>query len=574
MTRSTPGQIQAVLGGNSVSAVQTVDGESVLVEARPTRNGGIVMVQPQAEAVAVGQVAVRRLTLALLIACGIAVVLGLIVSWRLALPLKRTAAAAHSLAAGERDVVVRPDGPVEVAEVAEALNSLGSGLARSEARQRDFLLSVSHDLRTPLTAITGYAESLADGMIDPDQVPRAGAVMLAEAQRLDRFVADLLDLARLDAREVRVDLADVDLVHVIDGAASVWSARCAGEGVPLTVERPPGELWVRTDAARLRQALDGLLENALRVVPPGRPIVLAGRSEMGPGGQSVAVAEIRDGGPGLTEADLAVAFDRSALYERYKGVRKVGTGLGLAIVHQLVRRLGGTVEAGHAPEGGARFTVRLPAGAGPPGRAGNLARRRHRGQAVDALGVLLAPVGPDAVGALAVGPLVHLRPVAAELHHRNAVPARVGDPGDVHHDDRTDADRHVGGKAGGQGREFGIVEKYRPGSTVQTDNAGRSFEGAEHDDYAAVLVHMGDGLGSAAGLIHITDPMAAQHRELTAIALGRAVDVAITREGSRGDEEDRLRCEPLGQPGVDAVIDPSHPDQYGGERYPAGFAGP
>jgi two-component system sensor histidine kinase BaeS len=361
----TPGQIQAVLGGNPVSAVQTVDGESVLVEARPTANGGIVMVQPQAEAVAAGQVAVRRLTLALLIASGIAVALGLVVSWRLAQPLKRTAAAAHSLAAGERDVVVRPEGPVEVAEVAEALNSLGSGLARSEARQRDFLLSVSHDLRTPLTAIRGYAESLADGMIDPDQVPKAGTVILAEAQRLDRFVADLLDLARLDAREVRVDVADVDVVQVIEGAASVWTARCAGEGVLLTVECPAHELWVRTDGARLRQVLDGLLENALRVVPPGRPIVVASRCEVGPGGQSVVVFEVRDGGPGLTEADLAVAFDRSALYERYKGVRKVGTGLGLAIVHQLVRRMGGTVEAGHAPEGGARFTVRLPAGSAP-----------------------------------------------------------------------------------------------------------------------------------------------------------------------------------------------------------------
>jgi two-component system, OmpR family, sensor kinase len=366
----TPAQVQAVLGGNPVSAVQSVDGQSLLVEARPTQDGGIVMVQPQAEAVAVGQAAVRRLPLALLIACGIAVVLGLIVAWRLALPLKRTAAAAHSLAAGQRDVVIQPEGPAEVAEVAEALNSLGSGLAQSEARQRDFLLSVSHDLRTPLTAIRGYAESLADGMIEADHVPRVGAVMMAEAERLDRFVADLLDLARLDAREVRVDLADVDLVALIEGAASVWTSRCASEGIPLSVECRPGPLWVRTDAARLRQALDGLLENALRVVPSGQPIVLACRSEPAPGGQGLAVAEIRDGGPGLSDADLAVAFDRSALYERYKGVRKVGTGLGLAIVQQLVRRLGGTVEAGHAPEGGARFTVRLPAAAGSyPGLA-------------------------------------------------------------------------------------------------------------------------------------------------------------------------------------------------------------
>ena len=74
------------------------------------------------------------------------------------------------------------------------------------------------------------------------------------------------------------------------------------------------------------------------------------------------VVEVRDGGPGLTEADLAVAFERSVLHERYRGVRQVGTGLGLAIVGRLVARLGGNAEAGHAPEGGARFTVRLPNG--------------------------------------------------------------------------------------------------------------------------------------------------------------------------------------------------------------------
>lgn len=356
----TPQQIQLVLAGVSVSAAQTVDGQSVLVEARPTQTGGIVMVEPLSEAVAAGEVAVRRLLFALAVASGIAVVLGLLVSWRLARPLRRTAAAAHSLAVGERGVVLEPGGPAEVAEVAEALNVLGSNLARSEARQRDFLLSVSHDLRTPLTAISGYAESLADGMIEGDRVAHVGSVMLEEARRLDRYVADLLDLARLDAREVRVDLADVELVALMDGAAAVWAARCAAEGIEVVVERPPAPLWVRTDPGRLRQALDGLLENALRVVPSGQPIVLACRAEVTPWGQQLAVAEIRDGGPGLTESDVAVAFDRSALYERYKGIRKVGTGLGLAIVHQLINRIGGTVEAGHAPEGGARFTVRLP----------------------------------------------------------------------------------------------------------------------------------------------------------------------------------------------------------------------
>jgi two-component system sensor histidine kinase BaeS len=116
------------------------------------------------------------------------------------------------------------------------------------------------------------------------------------------------------------------------------------------------EVRCRTDAARVRQIVDGLLENALRVTPAGAPIVLAAYVAA-PG--TVAI-EVRDGGPGLRDDDLAVAFERAELHRRYQGVRQVGTGLGLAIVHRLAARLGGSAEAGHAAEGGARFTVRLP----------------------------------------------------------------------------------------------------------------------------------------------------------------------------------------------------------------------
>ena len=97
--------------------------------------------------------------------------------------------------------------------------------------------------------------------------------------------------------------------------------------------------------------LDGLLENALRVTPAGAPIVLAAVPSTGPDGRRLVVAEVRDGGPGLTEDDLAVAFQRSALYERYRGLRQVGTGLGLAIVAGLVSRLGGSVRSGPRPGG-------------------------------------------------------------------------------------------------------------------------------------------------------------------------------------------------------------------------------
>jgi two-component system sensor histidine kinase BaeS len=245
------------------------------------------------------------------------------------------------------------------------VNQLSQSLTYSEARQRDFLLSVSHDLRTPLTSIRGYAESVADGVATGSDAQHAASVIRAESQRLERLVADLLDLARLGAVDFRVDIGPVDLGAFVDGVAAAWQPRCAAAGVVFQAYRPPGPLAVPTDGVRLRQAVDGLLENALRVVPAGAPIAVEARADAFGRG----VVEVRDGGPGLSDADLAVAFEQGALFNRYRGVREVGTGLGLAIVAGIVARLGARIEAGHAPEGGARFTISLsPAqGAGPPG---------------------------------------------------------------------------------------------------------------------------------------------------------------------------------------------------------------
>ena len=351
----TDSQLRDVAGGASLSLRLPRDEGALLVAARPTEAGGLVLAQRRGDAIALGSQALRQLTWSLVVAGLIAVGLGLLVAWRLSLPLRRTADAAAALARGVREVAIPEGGPREVAEVARSVNRLAAALSHSEARQREFLLSVSHDLRTPLTAITGYAESLADGVIPPERLPGVGAVIGAEAHRLERMVADLLDLARLDAEELTVDPVLIDLVELADAAARVWERRCAAEQVAFSVESPPSPVPVVVDPQRLRQAVDGLLENALRVTPQGSPVVLAVRVE-GPS----AVVEVRDGGPGLTDDDLGVAFERSVLYERYRGLRQVGTGLGLAIVERLVERLGGSVEAGHAREGGARFTIRVP----------------------------------------------------------------------------------------------------------------------------------------------------------------------------------------------------------------------
>jgi two-component system, OmpR family, sensor kinase len=348
--------VNQISDGQAVSQFIAYKGRTMIAEGRPAGDGnGIVLLQP-ASTITVRTV-LARLQLALLAGLVAGLLAGVLLARRLGRPLREVASAARRLSAGDRSARAPTEAPSEVADVSVALNDLAAALATSENRQRAFLMSVSHELRTPLTTIKGYAEALADGVIGADGAQRAGETMLSESAHLDRLVEDLLVLARLEADDFPLEIAPVELVALMTNAAQSWSRRHDDVGIELRTEFPDYAVVVRSDAGRLRQIVDGLLENALRVVPPGAPVVLAVRP---PSGAPYAVIEVRDGGPGFNDEDLAVAFDRGVLHERYKAVRKVGSGIGLALAARLVYRLGGSIAAGHAPEGGARMTVHLP----------------------------------------------------------------------------------------------------------------------------------------------------------------------------------------------------------------------
>ena len=358
--RPAPGlsvaQQREVLAGASLDAEVAIDDTDYLVAARPLNGSfGVVLLAPADNVVEPASSALRRLLAAVLAGLIVASVIGYLVSRRLTRPLRQFADTAQALSAGERGLQVEATGPREITDIAQSLNGLSRALDVSEGRQREFLLSVSHELRTPLTAIHGYAEALSDGVVDAADVPGTARVMVGESERMERLVADLLDLARLGAVDVVIDPTEVDLVQTVGEAALVWRDRCAREGVDFTADLPSGPLFVRTDPVRLRQIIDNLAENALRVTPAGRPIVVAVAIE-----GAWAATTVRDGGPGLTEDDRRVAFEPAALHARYRGVRSVGSGVGLALVGRLSQRLGGIARVGQAPEGGAAFTVLLP----------------------------------------------------------------------------------------------------------------------------------------------------------------------------------------------------------------------
>lgn len=347
-------QDAAAAADGAPAVERRVAGTDWLVTARPAGRRTVLLARRVAAAARLTTAQRRRVVLGGLLGLLGGALAGLGLAGSITRPLERLAAGARRLSAGERDLALTPQGPREVAEVTEALNGLSQALAVSEQRQRRFLLAVSHELRTPLTAVAGHAETLADGVLAPHEIAPAAEVILAEAGRLQRRVEDLLALARLEADDFRLEAAAVDLGQLLRAAQAAFLPRATAAGVHCLVEAPAAGPVVVTDGERVRQAIDALADNALRVLPPGGRVVLAVRPL--PDGVRL---EVRDDGPGLSADDLAVAFDRGVLTERYRGARPVGSGVGLALVGELARRLGGRAVAESAAEGGVCFAVEL-----------------------------------------------------------------------------------------------------------------------------------------------------------------------------------------------------------------------
>ena len=158
--------------------------------------------------------------------------------------------------------VAKPGSKDELTSLAESINAMAETLERSKGLERQFLLSVSHDLRTPLTSIQGYAEAIADGAL-PDAA-EGGAVILSEARRLDRLVDDLLDLAKLESRQFSMTLEPVDLADVVAATVDGFRPEADDASIALELRAPQEPITVQGDTDRLAQVTGNLVQNALK----------------------------------------------------------------------------------------------------------------------------------------------------------------------------------------------------------------------------------------------------------------------------------------------------------------------
>lgn len=339
--------LAALPAASSASGGASVAHRRLLFAARPIAGGRLVLVRPAQ----LGPGDLRPLGWTLvpagLAGALLAGLLALLLARRLTRPLAEVSEAAARLAAGERHVAVPVRGRDELSRLARTFNDMSDELGRAREAERTFLLSVSHELKTPLTAIRGYAEGLEEGAVEAGE---AGRTIRAESARLERLVADLLDLARLDRREFSIAVSPVDLGALAAEVGRRHAARARAFGVTLTVKAPP-TAWVSGDHDRVLQIASNLVENALRATPPDGRVTI----EVAPGTLTVC-----DTGPGLAAGDLPRAFDRFYLHEKLARGRQEGSGLGLAVVAELATAMGGSTSVESEPGRGARFSVRLP----------------------------------------------------------------------------------------------------------------------------------------------------------------------------------------------------------------------
>lgn len=271
-------------------------------------------------------------------------------------PLREMAAASQAMAKGDYDQRIETRSVDEVGQLAAAFNRMAAQLADLDRERRDLIANVSHELRTPIAGLQATLENLADGVAAPS--PETLRTMHAEARRLGRLVADLLDLSRLESGTAPFEAEQFDVAELVD--AAVAECRLHHPYVEVTVTVEPGDLRLVADPERLHQVLANLLDNAARQPTSGAcPPVVALTAHAGGVGQ--VCFEVIDAGPGIPLEERERVFERFYRADQARTRDRGGAGLGLAIASWIVQGHGGTITvADHRPRG-CRMVVELPA---------------------------------------------------------------------------------------------------------------------------------------------------------------------------------------------------------------------
>lgn len=289
-----------------------------------------------------------------LIALGVSILIAFLLARSVYVPIRRVTNAAQEIAQGNYEQEVSVAGPKEVKGLATSFNQMAKQVKQSQLMLRDFVADVSHELRSPLTSIKGFAQAILDGTAkDKEAQLKAAGVIEDESKRMMRLVEELLEFSRLESGQITMVREPLDLKELLGQCREIFLMRAEEKDIQLRTEIEPLPPVIG-DIDRLEQVFSNLLDNALKHTPSGGKITVIARQ---PHLNFVEIA-VSDTGPGIPAEQLWHVFER--FYKADPSAGKAGAGLGLAIARQIVRAHGGDINIKSRLGEGTEFLVRLP----------------------------------------------------------------------------------------------------------------------------------------------------------------------------------------------------------------------
>ncbi len=282
----------------------------------------------------------------------VAVVIGIILASTLTHPLRDLTRAAQNIAEGQLEQEVKVTSKDEIGQLAEAFNQMSREVARVNASRRQMTADIAHDLRTPLTVIAGYIESMQEGVLQP--TPERFEIIYKEIERLQNLVGDLRMLSQADAGELTLHPQKIQPKMLLNQAATLFQHHAARQSVVISVEAVADLPEILVDEARMMQVLDNLISNALRYTPENGRIILGGKIV-----NDKVELSVQDTGSGINQDELPLIFDRFHRADKSRHTDEGESGLGLAIVKALVESQGGKVWAESEIGKGSTFKIRF-----------------------------------------------------------------------------------------------------------------------------------------------------------------------------------------------------------------------
>jgi signal transduction histidine kinase len=283
----------------------------------------------------------------------VALIMGVLLARTLTRPLQALTSAAQSITRGqlEQQVTVRSND--EIGQLASAFNSMSQEVARVNQLRRQMTADIAHDLRTPLTVISGYIESMRDGDLKP--TPERFTLIYSEIERIQNLVGDLRTLSLADTGELSLNIQSISPKNLLEHALSLFRHQAEQQNISIAVKAGPDLPEIQVDEARMIQVLGNLITNALRYTPIGGKITLSARSS----GDTLEIC-VQDTGEGIAADELPHIFNRFHRGDQSRHSETGETGLGLAIVKALVELHGGSTSATSSPDQGTTIQLSFP----------------------------------------------------------------------------------------------------------------------------------------------------------------------------------------------------------------------